>query len=83
MDSPELKSSRSTSATLRPLLAASTATPAPVAPPPTMSRSNSCEGSSLDALSASSICCLEGGVHGCGGRRVSLVVGGYVGPELR
>ena len=86
-DSPALKSDLSTSATFRPLLAASTATPAPVAPPPTMSKSNSsgCALPSLraDCLSEVSICFLLGGVHGGGGLRVSLVLGGYDGPELR
>lgn len=84
---PELKSSLSTRATLSPLLAASTATPAPVAPPPTMSKSNSSVYSAPvffdDALSESSICVLEGGVHGGGGLLVSFVEGGYVGPEFR
>lgn len=41
-DVPDAKSSRSTSATLRPRVEASIATPVPVAPPPMTSTSNSC-----------------------------------------
>jgi hypothetical protein len=78
---PELKSSRSTSATLSPLLAASTATPAPVAPPPTTRRSNSsgCDPSDAffeEALKDFSMLAREGGVHDGGGLLVSLVDGG-------
>ena len=84
---PELKSFLSTSATFKPLLAASRATPAPVAPPPTTSKSNSSgklsSGFFDEALSLSSIWARDGGVHGGGGRRVSLVEGGYEGPEFR
>ena len=79
---PELKSLRSTRATLRPLVAASTATPAPVAPPPTISKSNSSPSPPL-FLSFSSISFLLGGVHAGGGRLVFNVEGGYEGPELR
>src|ERR1700677_2463942 len=48
---PEAKSSRSTSAVLRPRLAASRATPAPVIPPPMTSTSNCSEDSAAKAVS--------------------------------
>jgi len=75
---PELKSSLSTSATLSPRLAASTATPAPVAPPPTIKRSNLVSSSPDDpeALRMVRFCSRDGGSQGGCGLRDSLVEAG-------
>jgi hypothetical protein len=51
-DVPEEKSSLSTQATFKPLVAASNAAPAPVAPPPITSTSNSCFAFNRDIIFA-------------------------------